>query len=60
VLERAVARLREAGFDAIDYVALCDAETLRPIETLDRPARLLAAARIGNTRLIDNLPAIPD
>jgi pantoate--beta-alanine ligase len=60
VLERAVARLCEAGFDAIDYVALCDAETLLPLETLDRPARLLAAARIGNTRLIDNLPVIPD
>jgi pantoate--beta-alanine ligase len=60
VLERAVARLCEAAFDAIDYVALCDAETLRPLETLDRPARLLAAARIGNTRLIDNLPVIPD
>lgn len=48
--------LATAGFDPIDYVALCDAETLRPLASLDRPARLLAAARLGKTRLIDNFP----
>ena len=58
-LERARARLAEAGFDPIDYVALRDAETLAPLIALDRPARLLAAARIGRTRLIDNLPVNP-
>ena len=58
-LERARAKLAAAGFDPIDYVALCDAETLAPLELLDRPARLLAAARIGRTRLIDNLPVEP-
>jgi pantoate--beta-alanine ligase len=59
VLERARARLAAAGFDPIDYVALCDAETLVPLTGADRPARLLAAARIGTTRLIDNLPVEP-
>lgn len=44
-----------AGFSGVDYVALCDAETMVPMTILDRPARLLAAARIGRTRLIDNL-----
>jgi len=58
-LERARTRLADAGFDPIDYVALCDAETLTPTTSLDRPARLLAAARIGRTRLIDNLPVAP-
>jgi len=58
-LERARARLAEAGFDPIDYVALRDAEMLRPLDRLDRPARLLAAARLGRTRLIDNLPVNP-
>jgi pantoate--beta-alanine ligase len=57
-LERARTRLAEAGFDPIDYVELRDAETLAPVEALDRPARLLAAARIGRTRLIDNLPVV--
>ena len=55
-LEKARARLEGAGFDPIDYVELRDAETLAPMAALDRPARLLAAARMGKTRLIDNLP----
>ncbi|MCJ8157269.1 pantoate--beta-alanine ligase [Sphingomonas sp. LaA6.9] len=55
-LTKARAMLAKAGFDPIDYVALHDAETLVPLSAFDRPARLLAAARIGRTRLIDNLP----
>jgi pantoate--beta-alanine ligase len=55
-LARARTRLGEAGFDPVDYVELRDAETLAPLARLDRPARLLAAARMGKTRLIDNLP----
>jgi pantoate--beta-alanine ligase len=58
-LARAHKRLAEAGFEPIDYVALRDAETLAPVAVLDRPARLLAAARLGRTRLIDNLPVDP-
>jgi len=58
-LDRARTRLAEAGFDPIDYVELRDAETLAPIIALDRPARLLAAAKLGRTRLIDNLPVEP-
>jgi pantoate--beta-alanine ligase len=55
-LAAAVARLAEAGFTDIDYVTLRDAETLTPIDGLDNaPARLLAAARMGPARLIDNL-----
>lgn len=43
-----------AGFE-VDYVDLVDADTLGAPER-DRPGRLLAAARIGTTRLIDNIP----
>jgi pantoate--beta-alanine ligase len=38
----------------VDYVAICDPDTLVPIERVDRPAVALVAARIGATRLIDN------
>ncbi|MGZ8310887.1 MAG: pantoate--beta-alanine ligase [Allosphingosinicella sp.] len=53
-------RLAEAGFDPVDYVELRDADTLAPLAALDRPARLLAAARLGRTRLIDNVPVDPN
>ncbi|WP_107930837.1 pantoate--beta-alanine ligase [Sphingomonas aerolata] len=59
VLDDARTALVGAGF-AIDYVALADAETL--VEQTEaeqpgagRPRRLLAAARMGTTRLIDNI-----
>jgi pantoate--beta-alanine ligase len=52
---RAGDALKESGFDTVDYVAIRDAESLAPIDTLDRPARILAAAKIGKTRLIDNM-----
>ena len=55
-LATAHARLKDAGFDPIDYVTLCDAATLTPVDRLTAPARLLAAARMGRTRLIDNVP----
>ena len=48
------ASLEGAGF-AVDYLALADAETLLADPLPDRPRRLLAAARLGSTRLIDNL-----
>jgi pantoate--beta-alanine ligase len=58
-LAAAKERLAKAGFDPIDYVELRDSETLEPVTAVDRPARLLAAARIGRTRLIDNLAVEP-
>lgn len=51
----AARHLIAAGFTSIDYVAIRDAETLCRIDTLSRPARILAAAWLGKTRLIDNM-----
>jgi len=46
-----------AGFASVDYAELADAESLQPMATLPcRSARLFVAARIGGTRLIDNMP----
>ena len=50
------AALIGAGFDRVDYVAIRDAETLEQVRATDGPTRVLAAARIGAIRLIDNRP----
>jgi pantoate--beta-alanine ligase len=50
------AALLSAGFERVDYLAIRDAETLRPLREVSRPARVLAAAWLGKTRLIDNVP----
>jgi pantoate--beta-alanine ligase len=47
--------LLRAGFSSVDYVAVRDAETLAAVEALVRPARVLTAAKVGTTRLIDNM-----
>ena len=50
--------LEAAGF-AVDYVEARHAETLAPLdEDDDGPARVLAAAKLGSVRLIDNV-AVP-
>lgn len=54
-LEKAEGWLRDAGFAKVDYVALVDAATLEPLDRLEGATRLIAAATIGTTRLIDNL-----
>ena len=48
--------LGDAGFAPIDYVALVDSATLEPVLTAAGRMRLIAAAKIGKTRLIDNSP----
>jgi pantoate--beta-alanine ligase len=53
--EHARSELLCAGFDSVDYVAIRDAATLEKIETVARDARILAAVKVGGTRLIDNM-----
>ncbi len=50
-----LATLTRAGFERIDYLEVADAETLTPLAAADRPGRVLAAAWLGRTRLIDNV-----
>lgn len=55
VLARGRKRIAQAGF-AIDYLEARHAETLAPIaSTKEGPIRLLVAAKLGTTRLIDNI-----
>jgi pantoate--beta-alanine ligase len=55
VLEEATNSLREGGFSRVDYFALVDAGTLEPLDAPQGEMRLIAAAVIGSTRLIDNI-----
>jgi pantoate--beta-alanine ligase len=54
LLDQGVVALSKAGFK-VDYLELCDEDTLEPVEIFDASTRLLAAAWLGNTRLIDNI-----
>jgi len=55
VMEEGAGEIRQAGF-ALDYLEARHALTLKPIASVkDGPIRLLVAAKIGKTRLIDNL-----
>lgn len=55
-LKKGIRHLLEAGFNQVDYIQLCHPQTLQQVTTHTPNARILAAARLGTTRLIDNLP----
>ncbi|MEO6247460.1 MAG: pantoate--beta-alanine ligase [Sphingomicrobium sp.] len=55
VLRKAQLTLEEAGFSAPDYLALVDEASLEPLDKPSDNARLIVAAKLGTTRLIDNL-----
>ena len=54
-LAESEAQIESAGF-AVDYLEARHAETLEPITSIaNGPTRLLVAAKLGRTRLIDNI-----
>jgi pantoate--beta-alanine ligase len=53
ILEQIKSQLAENNF-VVDYIDICHQQTLQPAQTGD-PMVILAAARLGKTRLIDNL-----
>jgi pantoate--beta-alanine ligase len=57
---RMTGRLGEAGFGPIDYVAYVDGDSLEPLDQYQEGGRLIAAAYLGNVRLIDNMRVISD
>jgi len=55
-----IGRLKDAGFGPVDYVALVDSATLEQKIVPGGEMRLIAAAFLGKTRLIDNVSVISD
>jgi len=55
----AAAALLADGFDAVDYVSVVNAATLEPLTQVTEEARVLAVARIGGVRLLDNMAVFP-
>lgn len=55
IVEAASARIDQHRETQIDYVAVCDPSTLENLDTIDGPARMFLAVRIGKARLIDNM-----
>ncbi len=56
MLASAAAELEGRGF-AVEYLALVDGESLAVLDSVRAGARLLAAARLGTVRLLDNIAA---
>lgn len=54
-LDEAKAAILAAGFDRVEYLELRAEDDLALLDRLDRPARLLVAAWLNETRLIDNI-----
>ena len=53
--DRAYQQLANCGFEP-DYICICDSENLQPASRSSQRMRIFAAARLGQTRLIDNIP----
>jgi pantoate--beta-alanine ligase len=53
--QRMVALLVDSGVTKVDYAAVVDPRTLKPVKYIDSGVRILVAAWVGGTRLIDNI-----
>lgn len=54
VIQMVKATLEETKKIRVDYVSICDPETLKEVQTIKKPVLLALACFIGSTRLIDN------
>ena len=51
--------IKATGLFQIDYIAVVNADSFEPVEKFERDAIILLAAKIGTTRLIDNILISP-
>lgn len=55
IIETASELINSHPETAIDYIAVCDLETLDDVKTINKPALMALAVKVGTTRLIDNM-----
>jgi pantoate--beta-alanine ligase len=55
IIETAERLIRSHPETEIDYITICDPETLDDMETINRPALMALAVKVGKARLIDNM-----
>jgi pantoate--beta-alanine ligase len=55
LVKDAKTRLLNSGFSKVDYLAVCNTQNFKEVDYLTRPAHVLGAAWVGETRLIDNI-----
>ena len=59
LIQKAGDLIRSFPDTVIDYIAICDPETLEDMPIIDRPAVMALAVKVGKTRLIDNMTLSP-
>ncbi len=59
IIEKAVQIITAQAQTGIDYVRICDPETLEDVAVVDRPVLMALAVHVGQTRLIDNTMLVP-
>ena len=55
IIEEATALIKSCPDASIDYIKICDPETLEDVEIIEKPALMAIAVKVGATRLIDNM-----
>jgi pantoate--beta-alanine ligase len=60
IIEASSELIKSHGNTAIDYIAICDPETLEDMKIIDRPALMALAVNVGKARLIDNILLNPN
>lgn len=56
IRRRMTSLIEQEPLAGIDYISIADPQTFQELDLIDRPALACLAVRIGNTRLIDNMP----
>jgi len=59
IIEKSEAAINAEADTVIDYIKICNPDTLEDIDAIDRPALMALAVKVGDTRLIDNLMLFP-